>query len=294
MLGHAQHDQRAVALEQADIGVEVVARRDRVDDQVERAGVRSHFLGLAADHRAVGAEVDRVLALGGRRGEGDDFGPHGMRDLDRHMAETADADDADLLARTGVPVTQRRVRGDARAEQRRDGGKLLRRVADRKDEAFIDDDPARIAAHGVAGRIRRLAVVGADEAVLAILFEIVMARTAVAAAVDHAADADGVADLEAADFAAHRADGADDLVTGNAGEKGAAPLAAHGVQVRVAHAAIADVDRDVARARLAPFDGHGFEGLVAGMCAIGVDLHGMSLLSEENGNWIGTRAASAR
>src|SRR3546814_13405145 len=50
--------------------------------------------------------------------------------------------------------------------------------------------------------------------------------------VDHAAHADGVADLEAGHPGADRADLADDLVPGHAGIAGAAPLRAHRMQDR--------------------------------------------------------------
>ena len=40
------------------------------------------------------------------------------------MAEAAEAHDADLLALADVPVAQRRVGGDAGAEQRRHGGEV--------------------------------------------------------------------------------------------------------------------------------------------------------------------------
>jgi hypothetical protein len=40
-----------------------------------------------------------------------------VRDLDRDMPEATEADDSDLLAGAGLPVVQRRERGDARAQQ---------------------------------------------------------------------------------------------------------------------------------------------------------------------------------
>ena len=97
-----------------------------------------------------------------------------------------------------LPVPQRRVGGDAGAQQRRDGGQVRFGMADLQHEALVDDDVLRVAAQRVAGRVRRRAVVGADEAVLAVLLQALVAGRAVPAAVDHAADADQVADLEAA------------------------------------------------------------------------------------------------
>jgi hypothetical protein len=49
------------------------------------------------------------------------------------------------------------------------------------------------------------------------------------------------------------------------------------VQVGVADAAVGDVDLDVAWARFATLDGHGFERLIAGVCAVGLGDHGQLL-----------------
>jgi hypothetical protein len=59
----------------------------------------------------------------------------------------------------------------------------------------------------------------------------------------------------------------------HAGELGAGPFGAHGVQVRVAYAAEGDVDLDVVRARCAAGDVERFEGLVGSVGAVGFDGH---------------------
>jgi hypothetical protein len=189
------------------------------------------------------------------------------------VAEAADADDPDLLAGADVPVAQRRPGGDARAQQRGHGGQLLFRVADLQHEAVVDDDLLRIAAQGVAGGVFGRAVIGADETVLAELLQAIVARVAVLAAADQAADADHVAFLEAADRTADGRDAAHDLVAGDAGIQGAGPFRAHGVQVGVADAAIGDLDLDVVRTDGAAGDVHRFQRLVGGEGAIGFDGH---------------------
>ena len=77
-----------------------------------------------------------------------------------------------------------------------------------------------------------------------------LAVVAVLAAVDDAADADQVADLEARHMRADRRHAADDLVARHARVQGARPFGAHLMEVRVAHAAEGDLDLHVVRARL--------------------------------------------
>ena len=83
----------------------------------KRAGqVRESGL-VAGGVVVVRAQLQAVLLLLQRLGEHGDLGAHGVRELDGHVAEAAEADDGDLLAGTGAPVPQRGVRGDAGAQQ---------------------------------------------------------------------------------------------------------------------------------------------------------------------------------
>src|SRR5690606_14515656 len=104
-----------------------------------------------------------------------------------------------------------------------------------QDEILIDRDVVGIAAlgdgltHGIALGIGR--TVGLGHARLAILLLAGAAGGAGAAAVDHAAHAHPIADLEAADIAAHRRDNARDLVPRHDGITGAAHVVARHMQV---------------------------------------------------------------
>jgi len=156
-------------------------------------------------------------------------------------------------------------------------------VADLQDELVLHHDILRIAAERVARRIIGFAIIGADEAALAILLQPFVAGGAALAAVDHAADADRVADLEGADMIANRGHMADDFVAGNAGIEGAVPFGTDLVQVRMADAAIGDIDCDIMRTDGAAFDVEGFERLVGGVGAIGFGGHGDVPLLEVRG-----------
>jgi len=130
-------------------------------------------------------------------------------DLDGHVPEPAEADDGDLLAGTSTPVVQGRVRGDAGTQQR---GRDVEAeaVEDAKDEAFGDDDVGGVAALGELAVLAGDAV-GADVALDAELLFTCLAVAALAAGVDHAADADPVADCVPGDLVADLGDLGDRL-----------------------------------------------------------------------------------
>ena len=276
---HADQRHRAVALEQAEELVEIMGGGDRVQDEVEAVGMLGHLVGVLGHDQLLGTEPPGVVALVRRSGEDIDLRPHRRGDLYAHMAEPAEPDDADLLAGADLPVLERRVGGDPGAQQRRDRGKILFVMADLQHEALIDHDMVGIAAKGVAAEYGIGAVIGADETgALAILLLAIVARGAVAAAVDHAADTRDVADLELGDVAADRGDAADDLVTRHAGKQRALPLRTGGVEVGVADAAEQDVDRDVLGAGVAALKREGGKrrGRRLGRIGLGWGGHGSS------------------
>ena len=95
------------------------------------------------------------------------------------------------------------------------------------------------------------AVVCASETTFAILLKPVGARLAVLTAVDHAANANQLANFKSAYFVADRSDAPDDFMPGDAGIGGTAPFASSGVQVGVADAAIKNIERNIGVARAA-------------------------------------------
>ena len=187
-----------------------------------------------------------LLGLGGA--EHGDLGAHGGGELHGHVAQAAEAHHADLVALLAVPLAQGRVGGDARAEERRGAGGV-EALGHLEDEALVHHDLRGVAAVGGGLAVHLGAVVGEGGALLAELLEVFAARIAVAARVHHAAHAGQVADLELLDVGAHGLHAAHDLVAGHHGEDGAAPLVADLVDVRVADAAVEDVDVHVVRAR---------------------------------------------
>ncbi len=146
-------------------------------------------------------------------------------------------------------------------------------MVDGQDEMLVDDDVGRIAAIGVGALARHMAVIGLGEAVQAILLEILVAMVAMTAAVDHAADADDLADLGLGDLRSDLGDPADDFVAGDAGKGDARPFAAGAVQIGMADPAIEDVEGDVLRPGFPAVDRPGREFRVGGLRGVSFDLH---------------------
>ena len=150
------------------IGIEIVRRRHGVEDEIEPAGVVRHGVGVSGDADLVRAQTLAIGDLAGRGSEQDDVGTHGMGDLHPHVTQATQADDTDLLPRTGTPVAQGRVGRDTGTEQGRDTGQILLGMPDAQDKGLLDDDRLRIAAIGVLAAEERT-VVGTGKTVVAIL-----------------------------------------------------------------------------------------------------------------------------
>ncbi|MNV40938.1 hypothetical protein D3C71_1325590 [compost metagenome] len=191
----------------------------------------------------------------------------GPRELHAHVAQATQADDAYLLARAYFPVAQRRIGGDAGAQQRRDGLEV-QLVGDLHDEMFLRHDAIRIATEGELVAAAFLVVIGQRGAFLAVLLQVQAAGLAVPAGIHHAAHAGVIARLELGDVLAHLRDAADDFVARHHRVHRIAPIAARLMQVGMANAAVQDVNQHVVVARLAAREAEGNErgvGTVGGV-----------------------------
>ncbi len=209
--------------------------------KVERAGHFFHGLGFAAVDEVVCAESAGFVFLREGGGEGGDVGAEDAGELDGEVAEAADADDADAGGGVDAVDAHGVVDGDAAAEQ---GRSLFagQGVGDGNDEAGVGADAISVAAVAMdASAFRR----GAEVLLAA------HAPLALAAGVGLPAEADALAELERADFAAESRNCADDLVTGDEGILADAPIVGDEVKIAVADAAVGDGDLDLVRAELA-------------------------------------------
>ena len=254
--GAPDQAQRAVALEQRrcsalrSCGAETVSRM-----KSKLPACALHRVGVRRDHDLVGAEPPRVGGLARRGREQHDVGAERVRELHAHVAEPAEADDADLLAAGHAPVAQRRVGGDARAQQRRGaGGVEVGR--DAQHELLVHDDALRVAA---VGHRRRCACRGCCRSRIGPLWQNCSRPSRQFGQVRQESTRQPTAArspaLNFVTLGADAADPADDLVARDTGIDRALPLVAGGVQVGVADAAVQDVDLDVARQRLAAVEG---------------------------------------
>lgn len=102
-----------VDVEDADVvlHVHLVAHVGRIEDEIELEGEGfGPVLVLGAD-KVFRAELESVLFLVGRVRDGSHFGAEGVCEHDGEVAEAADADDCDLLARAGAGADEGRVDG---------------------------------------------------------------------------------------------------------------------------------------------------------------------------------------
>src|SRR5260370_7935763 len=103
------------------------------------------------------------------------------------MPEATQVDDPNLLARTGLPVLQRRVSRNARAEQRR-SSRQVQILRYGEGEILIENDVLPISAEGQLP-ILALRVIGVDDRLpIAVLLLSSLARGAGSTGVHHAAD----------------------------------------------------------------------------------------------------------
>ncbi len=183
-----------------------MSTRNRVQDQVQAPLGRCHRLRIARNDEVIGAQLagGRLFLPVGRNGR--HRVAHGLGQLQAHLAESSETEDADIQAALGCSEPlERSKHGDAGAEDR--SGKLERvRLVDLGQVSAVGRNFGAEASVGVA------AVVGVDSTVLdggagragvALLADVLLvvgARVAGQAGVDVVADADVVADLKVRKF----------------------------------------------------------------------------------------------
>ena len=245
----------AVAAEQVEIGVDVVIRGDRIEDEVETTSVLLHLVGVTGDDDFVGAEAQRIFLFAGRGGEDHDVGSERMGKLHAHVAQSAETDHTNFLAPRHAPAAQGRVGCDPGAEERRGPG-WIEIGGYPQNEVFVDDDAVRISTIGNAPEVLVRGVEG-EGLIRAELFKSILAVGAGPVRVDQAADRGEVPGLEPGDGGADLGDTTDDLVARHDrvdGRHESAPLVTDLMEIGVADAAEEDLDLYVVFVWIATLD----------------------------------------
>src|SRR5208282_5328376 len=114
---------------------------------------------IPRDYHFVSAEPECVLRLVRRSRKQYDMGAERMGEFHSHMTQAAQAHDAHLLPFLYIPVPQRRIRRDARTEQR-SRSRQIQILGDSQRESLGDDNALRVAAVGPATDLLVFRVVG--------------------------------------------------------------------------------------------------------------------------------------
>ena len=143
-----------------------------------------------------------------------------MSEPERHVAQSAEADHANLFPGADSPFSQRRVSRDARAQKRR-RGRRIEFIGKSKDEILIDHDALRIAAVCDPAGVRIFAVIGKSRAAFAELLEARAAVCTHSIGIDQTSDCGQLAFLKFPYPASDLDDASDDFMAGHARKNGA-------------------------------------------------------------------------
>ena len=175
------------------------------------------------------------------------------------MAQSAEPDNPNLLAFTNIPVPQRRVRRDARAQERRCAGRI-KPIRYSQNKCFINHNAVGISA--VCNPAKHLVgtVISQDQFVLAILLLAGETTGTLTAGTDHTTHRGEISGFEFLDRASGLYYTADNFMSWNAGINRwheLVPFIAHGVQIRVTHSAVQDIDLNIGGPGIPPVKGKG-------------------------------------
>jgi hypothetical protein len=221
--------------QRAEQGVPVQRHVDRHQQQVERAGDRLDGVGIAAGDDVVRAKGTRLVGLGGGGGEGGDFAAPRTGELQRHVAQSANADHADARAGADAIGKERLEHGDATAQQWSRAGQV--------DTFRQGNSPRPVGTY----LVRKSALVTAGDGRHGIRAQVLVtgqARVAVHATAGRPADADALSHLQSLGLLTQCGDATDHLVPGHERKARHAPFVVDHGEIGVADAAIIDGDFD--------------------------------------------------
>ena len=259
---------RRVFLEQLQIGVQLMRRRHRIQNEIKLVGIFRHLIRVRRNAYFVGAQALGIGHFAGRCGKQHHVRAHGVGNLHTHVPQATKADDADLFAGTGPPMLEGRIGRNTGAEQRRHSGELGSIVRDMQHKRLFHHDALRIAPVRVLTAEDR-AIVGTGKSGLTVLLLAVAAGGAMTAAIDHATHPRQIANLELPDLITNRGHAPDDLMTRHRRIERVLPFIAGRMQIRVADATVKNLDLHIIRTRTTAFDLERRQRTGCGLSAIG-------------------------
>ena len=173
------------------------------------------------------------------------------------MAQSAEPQHGYLLARSDVPLGDRRIGGDAGAQQRSCRHEV-QGIGNTANKPLIDDDFLRVAALSDSS-VDIPGVVSTDRPVEARLLLPCLALLTVSARVDQTSDAYSVSRFVLRDLGTNSLNDSGNLMTDGQREVRLAPLVANGVNVRMTDSSSFNVDDDVVGTRVSSFNLDNFE-----------------------------------
>ena len=118
-----------------------------IEDEVEIPRQRFDLLRIACAREIVRAQPASIGGLLGRGAEQRHFRSERCTELERYVAESAQADDAELGSVADIPMAERGISGYAGAKERRHLGEW-QVFGNPEHEIFVDHDLLRVAAVG--------------------------------------------------------------------------------------------------------------------------------------------------
>lgn len=268
----AEDAQVAEGSKKREVRIKVVVDTHGVKEKLEVVSILLELLRVARRDDVVGTKLLSLGVLLVRARDHSNLGTKRLGKLGAHVAKTAETSDGNLAAFADVVLTERRVGGDTSAQDGSHTGqklRLLQALRNLHDEVLLNNDLLRVTTgSGVARETGLRGTVGADHALLAEHLLVSFALGALAAGVDHAADSDHVADLVFGDVLANSADLTDDLVASNNRVNGAGPVAVGGVEIRVAHTGVDNINQDIVREDLTTLKLVELEGSIRGLGSV--------------------------
>ena len=257
----------AVAFQENEIRVDIVLRGHCVENEMKTFEMLVHLFGIIGIDDLIRAQPEGILDFVRRVGEDHDMRTHCLGEFHAHVSKSAESHDADFLALDDLVVSQRGISGDAGAEERGGGGEI-QILRDVQHKGFIHDHAPGVSTVSHAAAVFIRAVEGKDRALVAELFEIFLAAFTDAAGIHQTTDAGDVAFLELLDVRAGFRDASDDFMARHAGISGALPFVAGGMHVRVADAAVKNLDLHVVRAGITALKSEGRERRRGALCGV--------------------------